>query len=90
MATFSDQKRKEINKKIVDSLNNNNQNHKLSKLSKKIAQCNLDGSIIKIFESISHASKELDLDRTTISRCCSDKYIHYKTCKGFIWKYYEN
>jgi group I intron endonuclease len=95
IVSYSDEKRKEINKKIVESLklnrnNNNNKTQTLSKLSKKIAQCNLDGSIIKIFDSISHAARELNTTKTTISRCCSDKYIHYKTCKGFLWKYYDN
>lgn len=91
MTTFSEEKRKKINKKIVESLKlNTNKSKSLSKLSKKIAQCNLDGSIIRIFESISHAARDLNTTNTTISRCCSDKYAHYKTCKGFLWKYYEN
>lgn len=91
ISSYSVEKRKEINNKISESLKlNKNKKVSVSKLSKKIAQCNLDGSIVNIFDSISHASKELNLDRTTISRCCSDKYVHYKTCKGFLWKYYEN
>jgi group I intron endonuclease len=94
MLSFSTEKRKEINEKILNTnklknIVNTKKTTKSSKLSKKIAQYNLDGSIVKIFDSISHASKELNVDRMNISRCCSDKYIHYKTCKGFIWKFYN-
>jgi len=93
---FTPEKRKEINEKILNtnkekptSNSNSNANKKLSKLSKKIVQFNLDGSFVKIFDSISQASKELNIDRMNISRCCDDKYIHYKTYKGFIWKYHD-
>lgn len=91
MLTFTPEKRKEINDKI---LNTNKQkmveDKKLSKLSKKIIQYKLDGSFVKKFDSISQASKELNVDRMSISRCCDDTNNHYKTCKGFIWKYHIN
>ncbi len=88
--SLSVEKRNEISKNISNSLKIYNKNLIInSKTSKQIAQCNEDGTIIRIYNSISQASKELNIDRTTISRCCSDKYTHYKTCKGFIWKYYN-
>ncbi len=87
MLGFAEEKRKYINKKISESLKNNI-NNKNNKLSKKIGQYDLNNNLIKIYKSISQASKELNVDRMSISRCCDDKYVNYKTCKGFIWKYY--
>ena len=76
---------------ILNKKHNEKQNpNKLSKLSKKIAQYSLDGTIVKIFDSISEAATELNINRMCVSRCCNDKYIHYKTYKGLIWKYYND
>ena len=69
MKNFTQEKREEINKKISNSLKNNN-----NKLSKRIAQYNLNGEIIKIYNSISQAATEMNVDRMTISRCCDEKY----------------
>lgn len=51
---------------------------------KKIAQKTLDGKPIKIFDSIYIAAKELNLDCSSIVKCCKGKY---KTCGGFIFEY---
>ena len=52
---------------------------------KKIIQINKDTKeIIKIYNSIIEASKELKISRSSISKCCKGKY---KTCGGYIWKY---
>ena len=52
---------------------------------KKIIQINKDTKeIIKIYNSIIEASKELKISRSSISRCCRGIY---KTCGGYIWKY---
>lgn len=53
---------------------------------KEVAQCNKDGEIIQIFESIANAAKTLKIDSSTISKCCKGKL---KTCGGFYWKYIE-
>jgi group I intron endonuclease len=87
MKNFSEDKRKEINKKISTTLKHINKNEK-KQTGKKIAQYDLNGNIINIYNSISHAANEIKVDRMTISRCCDDRYLNYKTCKGFIWKYY--
>lgn len=88
---FTLEKRKEINEKISYSLKNkDNIKVKDNKLRKKVAQHDLNGQLIKIYNSISQASNEINIDRMTISRCCDDKYVNYKTAKGFIWKYYKD
>lgn len=88
IAKFTLEKRKEINEKISNSYKKNNSIMK-NKLSKKVAQYNLNSELIKIYNSISQASNDMKIDRMTISRCCDDKYINYKTAKGFIWKYHN-
>lgn len=86
---FTLEKRKEINTKILNSLKNNIK-VKDNKLRKKVAQYDLNGELIQIYNSISQASNEINVDRMTISRCCDDKYVNYKTAKGYIWKYYKD
>jgi group I intron endonuclease len=90
MKNFTQERRKIINETISNSLKNNIQRGVNNKLSKKICQYDLNGKLIKIHDSISQASNEVNVDRMTISRCCDDKYKNYKTSKGFIWKYYKN
>jgi group I intron endonuclease len=50
---------------------------------KQIVQMNLDGTIIKIWDSIADAKREYKNNH--ISECCSGKI---KTTAGFIWRYY--
>ena len=87
MYNFTLEKRNEINKQISNSLKNKDI-IKNNKLSKRIAQYDLNENLLNIYNSISQASIAMNVDRMTISKCCNDKYINYKTCKGFIWKYY--
>ena len=49
---------------------------------KRVVQLNLEGKLIKIWNSISEASKHLVILQTSISMCCSGKY---KTSGGFKW-----
>lgn len=53
-------------------------------LSKKVNQYDLDGNLIKIWDSIGLAAKELSLQDSKISAVC--KYKRNKT-GGFIWRY---
>lgn len=55
-------------------------NHK----SKKTLQYDSQGNFIKQWESMNEASKQLNIDRPSISNCCLGKR---KTAGGFIWKY---
>lgn len=44
------------------------------------------GEIIRKFESISDAERELRIDGSSIGRCCQGK-IHANTAGGFKWRY---
>ena len=52
---------------------------------RKVAQYDKDMNLIKVWESISEASKELGLQRSGIIEVC--KQGKQKTCGGYIWKY---
>ena len=54
--------------------------------TKKIAQYDLDGNLIKIWDCIKQASDELGIGRYGISDCCRHKQ---KTSGGFVWRYIE-
>ena len=51
---------------------------------KPIARCNLDGSILSVYESIKDAAKALHTSASMIIKCAKGKIDSYK---GFIWKY---
>jgi len=53
----------------------------------KIIQLSLDGSEIKIFDSMTSASKELEINDSNISSCCKGKR---QTAKGFRFMYYSD
>lgn len=76
--SYDENKRKQINNKISETLKNKIINNK------KVAQYSLDNIFIKEFNSISEAAKHLNISRSSIQRCCDGKY---KTTKEFIWKY---
>lgn len=52
----------------------------------KIKQLTLNEELIKIWDSISEASKETNSSKSSIIRCCKNKQ---KTCNNFIWRYLE-
>ena len=63
---------------LMDYSNNTN-------VPKKVIQINKDTKeIIKIYNSIIEASKELKINRTGITKCCRGRL---KTSGGYIWKY---
>lgn len=47
-----------------------------------------NGRLIKIYDSITDAGKELGIDSSHISACCKSK-PHFKTSHGFEWKYMQ-
>jgi group I intron endonuclease len=55
------------------------------KLRKKVGQYDKDDNLIKEFESLRQASRELNIDTGSISKCC--RGICYKYVNGFIFKY---
>ena len=50
----------------------------------KVVQKNLEGGEIRLFNSVTHASKQLKIKRDLILKCCRDKQ---KTVKGSIFNY---
>ena len=54
---------------------------------KPVYQFSLNGVLIKRWNMIEEASKELDIDRSGISACCNGKC---KTFYGFVWSYDNN
>lgn len=52
--------------------------------AKKVIQYDLDGSFIRVWDSITEASRTLNIQHPCISDCCRGKQ---KTAGGFIWKY---
>ena len=54
---------------------------------KRVVQCDLSGSPIRVWESAYKVELDLRLFSTLISRCCRGKQ---KKHGGFIWRFYEN
>ena len=54
---------------------------------KKVVQVDIYGNIIKIWRSISYASRELKLSNACIKRCCEHNGIH---CGNYLWFYEED
>ena len=54
--------------------------------AKCVAQYDLNGNIIKIWDYAKQATEELGIDNSSIIKCCKGKY---KSAGGFIWRYAE-
>jgi hypothetical protein len=54
---------------------------------KKVEQYSLDGKLIKLYNSISEASRQVKTDCSTIREVASGRG---KTAGGFIWKFPTN
>lgn len=52
---------------------------------RKVVQYDLDGNIIKIYDSIVKAANATNAHHSAISRCCEG---YEKTANGFQWRYY--
>lgn len=57
-----------------------------NKLSKKVAQYDMEGNLIQIYKSANDAKRILGYSQGHISEVCRGEKQHYK---GFIWKYVE-
>lgn len=55
-------------------------------ISKPILQYTLDGEFIRVWDSATTASKELNIQYSHINDCCRRKR---NKCGGFIWRYKE-
>ncbi len=58
---------------------------KVTPKAKQLQQLDLNGNLIKEWESISKAAKSLNIDRMGINDFCNGKSKH-SSYKGFIWK----
>ena len=56
------------------------------KIKKKVEQYSIDLVLIKSYESIQEAAIQNGYCRSTIGKCCNNS-PHYKTHKGYIWKF---
>lgn len=56
----------------------------ISKRKKKTVQCDLNGNIIRIWNSATDAANSLNINRNNIFLCCRGIT---KTSYGYIWKY---
>lgn len=56
----------------------------LDSVKKKILQLDLDGNILKVFESLHNIEKTTGYSRANICRCCNGKK---KICYGFKWEF---
>ena len=54
------------------------------RFQRRIKQYDINGNYIKTFEYIRNAQKELNIDGSSISKCCKGKR---KSAGGYIWKY---
>lgn len=52
--------------------------------ARSVAQYDLDGNLIRVWDYIKQAAKELRIDNLGIIKCCRGKQ---KTTGGFIWRY---
>lgn len=56
---------------------------------RKIVQLNLDGSLVRIWDSMRQAERDGGFRNSHISKCCMG-CKRYKTHKGYKWMYYED
>lgn len=93
-ANLTDEERKKISDERKSRLRNKaisekvllalQKGHELNK--KRIGKYDLQNNLLKTYESISDAARDVKISHSTISCVCLQKG-HYKTAGGFIWKY---
>lgn len=71
-----------------DNMNNPITKHKMNSCKKKpVLQYTINNELINKWDSISDVEKKLNIDNSTIIRCCKGKQ---KTAGGYKWQYAEN
>ena len=75
---------------VVDNLEwctmayNNTYGHRLKNVCKKVGQYDLQGNLIKVWNSFMDIQRELGFSNSSINSCCKGRR---KTAGGFIWRY---
>lgn len=59
-----------------------------SSCAKKIVQYDMQGNRIKIWDSISDAARELNVNVANLAKCCNKADDVYKTIGGYIWRFF--
>jgi hypothetical protein len=62
----------------------NHPSYKNRKSNKSITQSSLNGTVIKVWNTIKDASKKLNIGEQYIIHCCKNRRESYK---GYLWKY---
>lgn len=76
-----------VKEKISKSLFNYYKNNAIeNKNNKKVQQYDLNNNLIKTFNSMSEAAREMNVAQISISRASDANNSKYNTCKGFIWR----
>lgn len=57
------------------------------KVKRKVCKLDNKGNIIKVYNTMTEAWKENNIDSGSLTKCCQGKQ---KTCKGLYFKYYED
>lgn len=79
-----------VNLEWCDRSYNCNFGTRIQRTSKRVAQYNLDGELIKVWPSTAECGRN-GYDQSTVAACCNNKYLHQgnNKYKNFIWKYIE-
>lgn len=82
---ISDSTRKKLSNSMKGKLLGAN-----SPCAKRVVQYDMQGNLIKIWDSISDVKRELNLNQGNIGKCCNNKIDGdaWKTTGGYIWRYY--
>lgn len=56
----------------------------------KIAQLDLEGNLVRIWESTLEIKKELHIDTKDIRECCKKSNAKRKTAHSYVWLYYQD
>ncbi len=75
---------KPLKKETIKKLRDGRRKGTKNAHSKKVAQYDLDGNLIKIWNYMSEACQKLGVNLASMSSCCNGKY---KTAGGYIWKF---
>ena len=70
-------------KKKMSKLKSGENNHN----AKRVAQYDLNGNLIRIWDYIRQVEKETGISHANISKCCKGKS---KTAGGYIWRYTDD